>query len=350
MVLMTSAMVDLHLHSKASDGVWTPAEVVEQAHVNGLEMIALTDHDTTYGVSEAVSAGRKFDLNVVPGIEIDCEYVCSKGSVKDIELLGLNIDCGTIQPFVDSLNKNRFHKMQQYVCEFNKYVSSNTFTNENNSKEFRLLHPDQVTVDLVISWYNLHNKDQKGREYLNPAPFISKMTFVNYISEQYVVPEKRESLISGDRSSGNRFKKEYSNIFEGGAETKTSFYDAIEAVKHAGGIAVLAHPGLSKGYENGMIKEWKSPENDWFQPNELLTPYEFILDLKKHGLGGIELYNYRGTDKSHAADQDLINTYFSAMASRLGLETTLGSDCHGPKSGGPFIGAMAYEFMQRRVA
>lgn len=63
---------DLHTHSYCSDGTESPAEVVRAAAQAGLEGIALTDHDTTAGWAEAVDAGARFGVAVVPGMEISC--------------------------------------------------------------------------------------------------------------------------------------------------------------------------------------------------------------------------------------------------------------------------------------
>ena len=64
------ARLDLHLHSTCSDGMKSPAWVVQQAAANGAELIALTDHDTLAGVAEAQAEGRRRDLEVVAGVEI----------------------------------------------------------------------------------------------------------------------------------------------------------------------------------------------------------------------------------------------------------------------------------------
>lgn len=65
--------VDLHMHSTASDGVLRPAEVVRLAQARGLRTIALTDHDTTDGLSEAIETGRQIGLEVIGGFEINSE-------------------------------------------------------------------------------------------------------------------------------------------------------------------------------------------------------------------------------------------------------------------------------------
>ena len=68
-------IVDLHTHSTASDGQYASEEVVRQANERGLEVLALTDHDTMDGLKEAVQAGQRCGLRVIPGIELSArEY------------------------------------------------------------------------------------------------------------------------------------------------------------------------------------------------------------------------------------------------------------------------------------
>ena len=61
---------DLHTHSTASDGQYTPSEVVALAKKCGIEVLALTDHDTLDGLEEAVRAGKELDLRIIRGIEL----------------------------------------------------------------------------------------------------------------------------------------------------------------------------------------------------------------------------------------------------------------------------------------
>src|ERR1700676_5548746 len=68
-----SDFVDLHCHSTASDGTFSPAEVVALAVRNGLSALALTDHDTVGGIAEAAAAARQAGLDFLPGIEISCD-------------------------------------------------------------------------------------------------------------------------------------------------------------------------------------------------------------------------------------------------------------------------------------
>lgn len=66
--------VDLHTHSRFSDGSDSPTALIEKALSAGLSALALTDHDTQDGIEEARSAGARLGLDVVPGIEISCEW------------------------------------------------------------------------------------------------------------------------------------------------------------------------------------------------------------------------------------------------------------------------------------
>ena len=64
--------IDLHAHSNVSDGTQAPADVVESAAGAGLDVVALTDHDSTDGWAEAAVAARKSGVALVPGMEISC--------------------------------------------------------------------------------------------------------------------------------------------------------------------------------------------------------------------------------------------------------------------------------------
>ncbi len=68
------SQVDLHTHSTASDGTYTPFELVRHATNRGLKAIALTDHDTTRGIKEALDAGSQLGLEVIPGCELSVEH------------------------------------------------------------------------------------------------------------------------------------------------------------------------------------------------------------------------------------------------------------------------------------
>ena len=79
--------VDLHVHSNASDGTFSSSQVVELAKNAGLDAFALTDHDTTAGVPEALEKGRDLNIEVIPGIEVSSSF-----DGTEIHILGLFVN------------------------------------------------------------------------------------------------------------------------------------------------------------------------------------------------------------------------------------------------------------------
>jgi hypothetical protein len=334
-------IMDTHIHSKASDGMWTPSEVVQNAKERGLESIAITDHDTTYGIEEAIEEGNRLGIRVIPGIEIDAEYNLNSTKVKNIELIGLCIDHKhkIMIDFVRQKRKLRLQALATYVDSFNDYITNfgeYRYNERNPQMTFPLERYRKLTVKDIKVWRNRRDC------YNNPWPFLSKMDLVYYLLETFGDPSQLEvkKALGGDRTCSNQFKTEYRFLFENKRKPpKPSFHEAIKVVKRVGGKAILAHPGLSAGYENGMSKEWELPENQWFDDsNPVFTPYRFVADLKVYGLDGVEIYYYEANDSQQSVSQNRINHYFQKLASTLGLTVTYGSDCHGPKGNGPLMG------------
>src|SRR5262249_24492713 len=65
--------IDLHTHSTASDGLYTPTELLQHAHEAGLRVLALTDHDSTEGLGEAAEAAQRLQIELIPGIELNSD-------------------------------------------------------------------------------------------------------------------------------------------------------------------------------------------------------------------------------------------------------------------------------------
>ncbi|MGH8372597.1 MAG: PHP domain-containing protein [Gammaproteobacteria bacterium] len=83
-------MIDLHLHSRASDGALTPAELVSLAASRGVQMLALTDHDCTTGLAEAARAAANHAMRFIPGVEISVSW-----QNQTLHVVGLDIDANT---------------------------------------------------------------------------------------------------------------------------------------------------------------------------------------------------------------------------------------------------------------
>lgn len=91
--------VDLHIHTNASDGVYTPEEVVIQASKASLEAIAITDHDTINGIVRAQEAAKNLNIEIIPGIELSAKY-----KDDDLHILGYYVDI-TKQEFLAKLTE-----------------------------------------------------------------------------------------------------------------------------------------------------------------------------------------------------------------------------------------------------
>ena len=108
-------LIDLHVHSNASDGSLTPSEVVLASNDAGLTAIALTDHDTISGIPEALETADPLDIEVIPGVELSCIY-----KEKEIHILGLYIDHNSesLNQFLTSTAKKRRERNEKMVEAF----------------------------------------------------------------------------------------------------------------------------------------------------------------------------------------------------------------------------------------
>lgn len=70
---MTNPKIDLHLHTKYSDGQYTPEELIIKVKEAGIDLISITDHDTVNGIEESIEIGKKYGVEVIPGLEISSD-------------------------------------------------------------------------------------------------------------------------------------------------------------------------------------------------------------------------------------------------------------------------------------
>ena len=102
------SLADLHTHSTASDGQYSPAQVVELAHKSGIQVLAITDHDTIHGVEEAVQARQSLELTVLRGVELGAQ------EDRHMHILGLGLkqDCPELaqlcQKLLDGRNERKY--------------------------------------------------------------------------------------------------------------------------------------------------------------------------------------------------------------------------------------------------
>lgn len=261
---------DLHLHTFYSDGTYSPQDLVREAKKAGLSAIAVTDHDTVEALEPSVAAGDEFAIEVISGIELSCDYAGS-----EIHMLGYFIDCKN-KELLDKLydlKKNRIERIHKIVSKLNDMGL-------------------KLNVESVLDFARYGTV---GR--LHVARALLKDKLVGSLQEafQRFIGDKGPAYVCG-------FKLDPA--------------EAINLIKKAGGIPVLAHP-----YTIG---------ND-----------ELIVEFKNLGLMGLEVYY-----PEHS--QSMINFYLG-LARELGLLVTGGSDCHGQAKSEAKIGSvmLAYEFVEK---
>lgn len=204
-------MIDLHVHSTASDGSLTPAELVDYAVEKNLSAFALTDHDTIDGIESALLRADEWKkkgiiIEVIPGIELSTEY---KG--KDIHIVGLFID---------------YHKkfFQEYLADF---VASRE---ERNVKMCKNLE----NAGLPISYEKLL--------CAYPGSVITRAHYAGYLYEQGFVSSRKEAF--------ERYLGDDTPYFV--PRKKVAPQQAVDLIKKSGGIPILAHPILYKLEKNAL--------------------------------------------------------------------------------------------------
>lgn len=195
---MKSGFIDLHVHSCASDGTLTPTELAAEAKKQGLSAYALTDHDTVDGIAEARAAANAAGIELIPGVELSCEY-----KEQEIHIVGLFLDetnprlSEHLTRFRDN-RKNRNLKMYELLREEGFDITK---------EALQEMYPDAVLTRAHV------------------AKFLLNKGYIKSISEAF------------DKYIGDGCR---CNV----PREKISPQGAIELIHHASGKAVLAHPIL----------------------------------------------------------------------------------------------------------
>ncbi|MBX3320317.1 MAG: PHP domain-containing protein [Nitrospira sp.] len=188
--------LDLHLHTTHSDGSCTPTEVIGLAHQAGVTALAITDHDITSGIPEAITAGEQYGIEIIPGVEIS-----SLMGSSELHILGYFLDWQDtdLNQRLKSLRDSRHHRNPQIVDRLQRLGIDITY--------------DEVRA--------LAGSDSVGRPHIARA-----------LMNKGVVTSAKEAF---DRFLGDG-KVAYV------PRDLPSPADAIRWIKEAHGLAVLAHP------------------------------------------------------------------------------------------------------------
>jgi predicted metal-dependent phosphoesterase TrpH len=252
---------DLHLHTRHSDGTYTPEELVSAAHAQGLSLIAVTDHDTTEACAAVKHAAGVLGLGFIPGTEITAEL-----HGRELHILGyfLNTDDVPLRNALAQAQAIRQKRVREMVARLN---ARNV----------------PISAEAVFA---LANCSAPGRPHVARA--LVQRGFCSSLDEAF------ERYLKKDRPGW--VPKE-----------KMSTAHAVALIHAAGGLAVMAHPGLN--HDDSLIGK-----------------------VARLGVDGLECFHPR---HPVAATQKYL-----AMARKFGLLVTGGSDCHGTSKNRPTIGTV----------
>lgn len=245
-------MIDLHCHTKASDGEKTPTELIDFAISKNVKAIAITDHDTIDGLEEAVKYAADKEILVIPGIEL--EVTTKKGQMH---ILGLFID----------YNNKKFK---------NELLSIKQARENRNNKIIEELNK----MGFEISLEEL--KQVSGGKTIGKPHFAKVFLNKNYI-------QTKEEMFD------NYFNKPPLSNFKKASYTAQ---EIINMIKKANGIAILAHPQTLKLNDKdliGKIKELKSYGLDGMECYHSEQTEEEMIKFKKIAKD-LNLIITKGTD------------------------------------------------------
>lgn len=197
-MIINMNIVDLHVHSNKSDGSFSPTELVNYAIEKGLTAFALTDHDTTDGLDEALEAAKGKDIEVIPGIEFSTEY-----EGKDIHIVGLYID----------------YKGDIFQNQIQKFVDSRIERNRKMCQNLQSAGID-ISYEKLLAAF--------------PNSVITRAHYAKYLLDHGAVKSMPEAF--------DQYLGDHTRYFV--PREKVTPMQAVKLILDAGGIPVLAHPTL----------------------------------------------------------------------------------------------------------
>jgi len=248
-------MIDLHTHSTFSDGSLSPAQLVERAVRLGLTGLSLTDHDCTAGIPDFLEAAGAASIAGVSGVEISVDV--SKGT---FHLLGylFNHEDSSFQEALAGIRNGRERRNGQMLARIN-------------------------SMGMGMTWPEVSKAAGEG--------VVGRPHFAQVMVDRGYVSSRKEAfakyLAKGKPGYVDR--------------ARLSPESGIWAIRAAGGVAVLAHPGTLELCGSRL--------------------WEYVRELKEIGLQGVEVYYSEHSEEQVSAYND--------MAKSLDLVATGGSDFHG---------------------
>lgn len=249
--------VDLHCHSTVSDGALAPAEVAARARANGVDVWALTDHDEIGGIPDAREAARALGMRYVTGVEISVTW-----AAQTVHIVGLRFD---------ETNEDLRHGLAH--------------TRSGRERRARDMAAQLAEVGIADAF-------EGALKYVGNPDLISRTHFARYLVECGVC-----------KDIGDVFRNYLTDGKPGYVPHRwATLKEAVNWIRGAGGIAVVAHPGR-------------------YDFNDLELDI-FLSEFKR--LGGVGMEVVTG---SHTVEE---YSRFAMLAKHYGLLASRGSDFHAP--------------------
>ncbi len=228
--------VDLHIHTTASDGLFTPSKLLKESEEAELKVISITDHDSVDNIPEILRVFDASQTRVIPGVELSTVW-----EGRDVHFLGYYIDW-TYKPFSDTLHQLRDGRIERMKKTVKKM----------NEEGFK------VSLNEVLE---ATHGGAAGRSHL--ARVLLKKGYVSSINEAFELYLAR----------GKPFYVEKFTL---------SPKEAISLISESGGIPVLAHPGVSQTFEFlDIFLKWGVRGLEVYYPYHTPEEVEHLLSLSR---------------------------------------------------------------------
>ena len=278
-------VVDFHVHSTASDGTFSPAELADRAR--GFAAVALTDHDNCDGLVEFMGRGGANRVAVSEAAARQGRHPVEENENRPLRVPGIEL---SIEP---GAGFDKFHLLGLGIDPANA---------ELKALLRRVLDGRNARNERIIANFRRIGFSMDGVEELAHGEVLARPHFARWLVDHGVEPDVRTAFEKYLLADSPRTTRCYEERWHPSQE------ETFRVIHAAGGLCVMAHP---KYWRN----EWKTVGPDYAAAERELAA------LKERGLDGVETL--------YQANTDAENVEFTRIAMRLGYLTTAGSDFHG---------------------
>ncbi|OOR91333.1 phosphatase [Moraxella caviae] len=288
--------IDLHSHSTSSDGTFSPSELVQLAHSVGIDVLALTDHDTVSGVQEASMAAKSLGMTLISGVEISCRHALSGGYGKHqsidkiIHVVALDMtDLPRMDKALQALQDSREQRGWQMVQKLGEILAQDEKLTAQVLDAPCFDEADKSSAASQI-------RDVLWRAVLQKAGSNAKAVGRAHIGQVL----KDVGVVANVQAAFDKYLADGKPAYV--AIDAISMADAVRLIHECGGVAVLAHPtryGLSATRTRRLIADFAMMGGDGCElPNQEPDSLRAMIDrsIAEHGLKVSVGSDFHGTN------------------------------------------------------